>query len=436
MNVRITTGLCAAALVLTLSLATADEPRFSMDYRNARLEDVLRALAAQANIGLVTPGTLTGSVTLKLKDVTFDEALRHVSDATGVHCARSGSVLTVNPQGVSTRTYNIRYVSASAVRDAISKVLSAQGTADVFNGSVKDDIGKTGELVASNTLVVRDNDAKLDEVAALVASLDKRPRQIEIDAKLVEVSLNNDDKMGIEWQLAAHISGATMPTTFPFDKNATGGDYSPTGNTTGGTTGGAPFPKGQVFPYASPGDFTFGKLSASEFSVALAFLSSHNKTNLVSNPRISTLENKPAEILVGTVVPIAIYQYSQLGGNLQLSGYEEKRIGVKLAVNPRVTEDGRILMSVHPEISEIVEYRGQFNERPVTSNREASTEVMIKDGETLVIGGLVRETSVETVKKVPFLGDIPFLGALFTSKHTAKEKVELMVFVTPHLLPE
>ena len=427
MNQRLVSLLAAALLALGVQTAFADDARFSMDYRNARLEDVLRALAIQGDVGLVTPGVMNGSVTLKLSNVTLDEALRHLADATGITYARAGKVLTVNPQGISTRTFPIHYVSAAAVRDAIVRVLSPLGTVDVFNGAAKDDQGKTGELVPGNQIVVRDNDAKLDEVAQVVAALDKRPRQVEIEAKLVEVTLTNDDKMGINWHLAASLQGAAMPTTFPFDRNAGGGSFTPT-----------PIvgPPGSPFPYNSSSDYTFGKLSASEFKVALAFLASRKNTNLVRSPKISTLENKPAEILVGTVVPIAIYQYSQQTGVLQLSGYEEKRIGVKLNVNPRVSDDGRILMSVHPEISEILEYRGQFNERPVTSNREATAEIMVKDGETMVIGGLTKTLETVTENKVPFLGSIPGLGALFTSKEKAKEKVELVVFVTAHLIPE
>jgi type IV pilus secretin PilQ/predicted competence protein len=436
MKTRTSLAWIVAALLLCPAAQADDEAKFTLDYRDARVEDVLRAISAQAGLGFVSSDKVPGTVTLRLKDVTLDEALRYLADATGITYRREGNVLSVNPQGLRARTFTLHYVSATAAKESIARLLSPLGTVDVFTGNAKDDLGTTVGMGSANQLVVRDSDSRLEDVARVIEALDKKPREISIEAKLVEVSLNDGDKMGIDWQIAAHMSGAAMPTTFPFDKTATGGSFTPSTNSVPVYAGSsADFPPGQTFPYAQRGDFTFGTLSASEFKVALDFLSTKNKTNLVSNPKITTMENRQAEILVGTVVPIALYQNSQQTGVLQLSGYEEKKIGVKLTVKPRVSESGEIIMSVHPEISEILEYRGQFNERPVTSTREASTEVRIKDGETLIIGGLVREADVREETKVPFLGDVPVLGEFFKHHTNTKQKVDLVVFVTPHLLP-
>jgi type IV pilus assembly protein PilQ len=425
-----------ALLALAPCRGAADEPRYSLDYKGARVEDVLRALTAQAGLGMVSSGTLEGTVTVRLKDVTFEEAMKHLADASGIAYVRRGNVLSVNPKGVEARTFRLRYVSATAAKEPVARLLSPQGTVDVFNGAAKDDAGRTVGMSPANVLLVRDNEARLDEVASVLATLDRKPRQVTIEARLVEVTLNDDEKLGFDWQLSAHVSGGAVPTTFPFDKGSTGGSFTPTPNTNPGTGGIAPtFPPGQLFPYADKSDFTFGRLSASEFRIAMDFLSTRANTNLVSTPKITTLENVPATVLIGTVVPIAIYQNSLQTGVLQLSGYEEKQIGMRLAVNPRVCADGSILMSVHPEISEIVEWRGQFEERPVTSTRDANTEVIVRDGETVVIAGLVRELTLEQTSRVPLLGSIPLLGELFKHRHTQKQKVDLLVFVTPHLMP-
>jgi type IV pilus assembly protein PilQ len=426
-----------AMLLLAPCRGAADEPRYSLDYKSARVEDVLRALTAQAGLGMVSSGSLDGTVTLRLKDVTFDEAMRHLADASGIAYSRHGDVLTVNPRSVESRTFRLHYVSAAAAKEAVARLLGPTGTVDVFNGAAKDDLGRAVGMSPANALLVRDNAARLEEVAGVLAALDRKPRQITIEARLVEVTLSDDEKLGIDWQIAASMSGAAAPITFPFDKNNTGGSFTPTPNTNAGTGGASPeFPPGQLFPYASKSDFTFGRLSASEFRVALQFLSGRTNTNLVSTPKVTTLENVPATILIGQVVPIALYQNSLQTGALQLSGYEEKQVGMRLAVNPRVCGDGSILMGVHPEISEIIEWRGQYNERPVTSTREANTEVIVRDGETIVIGGLVRELKTVETSKVPLLGDIPLLGELFKHRSTTKQKVDLVVFITPHLLPE
>ncbi|HXF58423.1 MAG TPA: type II and III secretion system protein, partial [Candidatus Saccharimonadales bacterium] len=197
---------------------------------------------------------------------------------------------------------------------------------------------------------------------------------------------------------------------------------------------GPAFPPGQTFPYTVPADYTFGKLSFEEFNVALDILKQSSTTNLVSAPKITTLDNQEAEIIVGTVVPIARYEHTEQTGALQISGYDEKKVGVRLLVTPHVGPDSTMILAVNPEISEIVEYRGQFNERPVTSTRSAQTQVEVRSGETVMIGGLIRTVDMKIERKVPILGDIPLLSFLFRHKTTSKQKVDLMIFITPHLI--
>jgi type II secretory pathway component GspD/PulD (secretin) len=258
---------------------------------------------------------------------------------------------------------------------------------------------------------------------------------IAIEAKLVETTLGDDERLGFDWQARATATGAILPHTFPFPKSAGTGDFTAEPNPNSQVGGGGPaFPPGQAFPYGSPGDFTFGKLNFQEFTVALELLNQQSSTNLVSAPKVTTLDNQQAEIVVGTVVPVARYERLKETGTLEVTGYDEKKIGVRLVVTPHVAEDSTIVLTVSPEISEILEYRGQFNERPVTSTRTASTQVVMQSGETVMIGGLIKTVEGEVVRKVPFLGDIPLLGLLFKHRTKTKQKVDLMIFITPHLL--
>ena len=165
----------------------------------------------------------------------------------------------------------------------------------------------------------------------------------------------------------------------------------------------------------------------------MEILKEQSNTNLVSAPQVTTLDNQQAEIIVGQVVPIATYEHSQLSGTLLLSGYEEKKIGVRLVVTPHFASDSTMVITVSPEVSEILEYRGQFNERPVTSTRSATTQIVMKSGETIMIGGLISSLDRKIVRKVPVLGDIPLLGYLFRHKSVTKDKVDLMIFITPHI---
>ena len=121
---------------------------------------------------------------------------------------------------------------------------------------------------------------------------------------------------------------------------------------------------------------------------------------------------------------------------LQLSGYEEKKVGIRLVVTPHVGPDSTMLLAVSSEVSQITEYRGQFDERPVTSTRSATTQVEVKSGETVMIGGLIGNTDMKTERKVPFLGDIPVIRNFFRHTTMSKQKVDLMIFITPHLIEQ
>jgi type II secretory pathway component GspD/PulD (secretin) len=310
--------------------------------------------------------------------------------------------------------------------------LGPHGVAMPFSGRTKEG-SQTG--ARSNALIVTDTSARLAQVARVVSEMDIRPRLIAIEAKLVETTLGRDEKLGVDWQIRASATGATLPTTFPFPKTQGSGDFTATPNPNNQVGGVGPaFPPGQTFPYAVPANYVFGKLSFEEFTVALDILKQSSTTNLVSAPRITTLDNQEAEIIVGTVVPIARYEHTEQTGVLQISGYDEKKIGVRLLVTPHVGPDSTMILIVNPEISEILEYRGQFNERPVTSTRSATTQVQVRSGETVMIGGLIRTVDMKIERKVPILGDIPILNVLFRHKTTSKQKVDLMIFITPHLL--
>ena len=283
----------------------------------------------------------------------------------------------------------------------------------------------------------------MDDLVSLAHSLDKAPAQVVIEAKIVETTLGKDERLGIDWNLSLSASGASVPTTFPFPKGDNGGDFRPTpspeasgGGTTGGgaTQAGPEFPPGEQFPYSRRSDYVYGRLDASGLSATLDLLSSRSTTNLVSAPKVTTLDGRTAEIMVGLQVPVALYERARDTGVMSIIGYDEQKVGMKLAVTPRVGKDGRILLRVQPEVSEIVEYRGQFNERPVTSTRQADAEVIVRDGETIVLGGMIKELDIEKQSKVPFLGDIPLLGALFRHRTVSKQKVDLLVFVTPHII--
>jgi len=438
-----TLALAAALLSAPWSASAETQGRATFSFKGARAQDALRLIATQFGMSIVIGGEVAGTLTANLTNVTFPEAVEYVAEATGADYRLEGNVLLVNPAGVTSRLFTLRYLDPSAAADAVRRMLSAKGTAEPFSGRASSVSATAAEGVLPetqngsrmNAIVVTDTPGRVERIAEVIAQMDARPRLIAIEAKLVETALGKDEKLGVDWQLRASAIGAILPTTFPFPKSAGSGDLTaePNPNNQVGGVGPA-FPPGQNFPYASPGDYVFGKLSFQEFSVAMDILKQTSNTNLVSAPKITTLDNREAEIVVGTVVPIAKYERQRETGILEIIGYDEKKIGVRLLVTPHVAEDSTMVLTVSPELSEIIEYRGQFNERPVTSTRSATTQVVVKNGETLMIGGLIKTVDIQIVRKVPILGDIPLLGALFTHKTIQKQKVDLMIFVTPRLL--
>lgn len=437
----------AAGLVAALDAAPGGAPaepqgRATFSFKGARAQDALRLIAAQFGASIVIGKEVPGTLTANLADVTFAEAVSYVAEATGADYRVEGNVLLVNPAGMTSRLIRLRYLDPTAAADVVRKMLSDKGSVDAFSGrasalaaGAEGLLPETQNGARTNAILITDTPARVGRVAAVLEQMDARPRQVSIEAKLVETTLGKDEKLGVDWQLRASATGAVLPTTFPFPKRAGSGDFTPTPNPNNQVGGGGPaFPPGQTFPYPSPADYVFGKLSFREFSVAMDILKQTANTNLVSAPTITTLDNEEAEIVVGTVVPIARYERLKETGTMEISGYDEKKIGVRLLVTPHVADDSTMLLSVSPEISEIVEYRGQFNERPVTSTRSATTQVVVKNGETLMIGGLIKTVDLQIVRKVPILGDVPLLGALFTHKTIQKQKVDLMIFVTPRLL--
>jgi len=204
------------------------------------------------------------------------------------------------------------------------------------------------------------------------------------------------------------------------------------------TTAVADFPTRFGFPFVEADAFTFGTLAFDQFAQVLEILQSRRDTKILSNPRITTLNNQTASILVGEILGIPIFERNENTGNIEITGYDEKDLGVKLSVTPHVNEAGYILVDLKPEISSLLGYDELTPEvrAPHFATRVAQTQVLVKDGDTIAIGGLVSEKNTDTVRKVPLLGDIPWLGYLFKQKIKAGTKTDLLFFVTVRVMTD
>lgn len=392
------------------------------------LEVALRILSKQFNLSIITARNVTTNVTATFKDVSLQEALTSLITINGFAYRAKGAVIEVYTPAAGAgaasgrpvvETFQLQYANAEKLKAILKPFLSG-------------DTGKMEADLGGNTLIVYDLPDSVEAITKIIKEVDKPEPQVTISAEIIEASVGIDDKLGINWSTRLRARGAARPITFPFDSETSKGTYIPGNDVTSDDFG-----AGESFPFPERDDFTFGTLDASGLEAVLEVLRTDDKTNLIANPEITTLNNHEAKINLGEITPVAEFTTNLETGVAAVTGFIDIETGVILAVTPQVNvEAGVIKMHVRPEISEVTGFVGQFDERPIVASRRAETTVRLRDGETLVIGGLVSEKTIDTVTKIPVLGDIPLLGWLFKSKHLDKQKSCLYIFVTPRIMTD
>ncbi len=405
----------------------------SMEFREVDIKDILRQLAKQFNLNIVFSESVRGLVTVQLINVSVDQALDSIITVNGFAYTKKENVYKVTTleeaerEGRQTKLFKLNNAEAPKLKDTLSKVLSS-------TGSIEAD-------VRSNSIIVTDSSAVISKIESMIPALDEITRQVLIEAKFIETSLTNTEKLGIDWSTTIQAQAGKKPITFPFSPKGQG-EWLDNASPNSSPSSTDILPSSYSFPYAVKGDFTLGTLDFSGLKIIMDFLKTRQNTKLVAAPRIMTTNNQKATINVGKVVPIATYQRNENTGAWEITGWEEQNIGINLEVTPQISPDGHVKLQLKPEVSNIIDNVGDsLNQRPVTSTRKAETEVQIKDGQTVVIGGLVKTKESRNTKKIPFLGDIPFLGKIFTRNERGtdaepEEKTDLLIFVTAHIIKD
>lgn len=437
----------------------------TIDFKDADIRTVLRVLSEKSGVNIVAGKDVTGDITIRLSNVRWERALNIICKNYGYTFERDENIIRVTTienlqqEELTTEVFSLNYAKANEVADAIKEMLTERG---------KDKIKYDAR---TNVLIVTDIPTNLYKIRQVVDRLDKETPQVLIEARIIETTLNDDERLGIDWNLKLSVIGAARPTTLPFTFAGTMAylgldpqDWNnfmprPKGSTTVNVTSteaGAlvtetiesEFPLGitgldisqahdSPFPTVDSGDFTFGTLDFTQFSMIMEFLKSRQDTNILSNPRIATLNNEEAKIFVGRVYNFPTFKEVTETGRWVISGYEAKELGIRLLVTPHVNESGEIVVDLKPEIANYIGMQKISDElsAPLWSTREAETQVMVRGGQTIMIGGLIKENTIDYEKKVPLLGDIPGLGKwLFTKSQKLTERTEVILFMTVHLL--
>ncbi|MEM1416622.1 MAG: type IV pilus secretin PilQ [Myxococcota bacterium] len=427
--------------------------RIDLDFKDADIHNILRLLAEVGGVNVVTADDVGGTVTIRMRNVPWDQALDVILQAKGLGLVRQGNLIRVAPLAtleaereaaiarrkqqvqlapLETRLVPVSYGTASELSPRVSELLSDRGSVS------------TDER--TNVLIVRDIVENLDDVEELVRTLDTQTPQVLIEARIVEATSDYQRDIGIQWGgdlLYSSNSGNPTGIRFPSNVGVAGGNptlgqgTSAAGLSAFGQARNA-FNAADNFAVNLPaivGEGSGGAVGLSlgsiggnvNLNIRLSALESNGTVRIISSPRILTLDNQEATIAQGTLIPFS--QVSAQGVN---TAFQEAKL--ELTVRPHVTADGSVSMHLkitrdEPDFTN-VSVRGD----PTILKREAETDLLVPDGNTAVIGGIYTRNSGRTTNQVPFFGDIPVLGVLFQRRIVTDTRNELLIFVTPRIV--
>ncbi len=437
----------------------------SLEFDGTDIRDVLKLMAAKANVNIIYGQDVGGTLSLHLTDVPFNEAFRSILMMAGLTTIQIGDnilrVLTPAAMAkaqanqattLATKVIPLSYAKATDLVTAINQVRQGEGRQGNAMADAK-----------TNSLIVTESVEGITQTERIVTQLDQRPQQVLIEAKLIEVGLNNSLHYGIQWdytqvdqgrlngQLGTNTIGTmagagASATNVPLIANTLGGGIRPydtnaVGNPSGvdgqgvGANGrgtGVGLPASQIF-----GAMTLGRITNNYFiNATLTAAAAQGKVKVLSDPKIATVNNVPANINVTTQIPYVTSNVASTGVQTQTVTYAIT--GIQLSVTPTINADGRITLAINPTVSQpsATAAASVTTGAPAIDARSANTTVVVKDGETIVIGGLISDSVSNQIAKIPILGDIPILGWLFKKKSVVRNRAELLIFVTPKVLTD
>ncbi|NCB39792.1 MAG: type II secretion system protein GspD [Erysipelotrichia bacterium] len=458
----------------------------SLDFRQTPVADALRSLSQLVGINLMLSQGIQGQVTILFSEVTIEEAFNTLLTSYNLSFSWEGNILSIflkSDAPVMTRIFAIQHTNAADIKPIIDKMLNqGKGTCEVdartnslmitdtsaklseirnllpqldvkestvdvssrpitevyylnyadastlkapiqmlssavqiqeFSSSQASQAGAAGggtTVGRMDMMIITDTQNNLNRIRELIEKLDVPPVQVTIDAHIYEIDKNEEEKLGVNWQKSIPIAGTTA--------NLLDISITPETSDAGGT-----------------GVFRFGSLDINQFSALLAMLKTHSFAKVLSNPVITTLNNRQANITVGQAIPyVSASQVNAETGQVT-STVSQANANISLVVTPSVTGNDEVFLDIKPTISSVLGFTELGgNSTPNLSNRSAETQVICKNNHTIVIGGMIKTDKSETMSKVPFLGDLPGLGRFFQKKTSKEVRTELIIFITPHIV--
>ncbi len=401
------------------------------EFQGDELGYVLRLLARQAKIDLVVGETIQGTVTMRLENKTAMQAIQIIVQDKGLYLYETDGTFFIKTEAEKKKepTDAGYYTFSYGRADACAGLLQGQ----ILSGVPPQVDPRT------NTIFYREFKSNMASIAAFLQLIDKPTRQVMIEARLVEVNANPKQSYGINW--GGVLGGSSSAKTFKY--GAYDGTTKPNTDGTIPTTDFAGRPEGGNILSGSIEQLAnqFAIVSAPQLSLTLRFLNEDTDAEFLANPRIVTADNQEATIKIVRSQPVPQLNFNEQTATAVFGGFEEKEYGNTLIVKPSINKDDYVTLSVKPEISNKVSdaqftISGATVFSPIIDTRTLDSNVLIKSGDTLAIGGLLQDETTKTGAKVPILGDIPGLGYLFQEKVKSKTKRNLLIFVTPTIIEE
>lgn len=390
--------------MLVSSVALANPQSYSFNFMDEDIRVVLHTLSRISNVDMVIDDSIKGNITIKLSNVTFNNALDLITSAKGLAYRQQGNSYIIESADMGmTEVMKLQYTRAIDIKKTVEPIASSL--------KLKIEMDEV-----SNSLIVTGPPASCARVKEILKSIDVHQQQVTLEAKVVAITKSNMKNLGINWSWDAAPINPDYTITAPVYDPATG-DLTAYGKTT-------------ITHKASNGFILFGHNPDGipyqfNFSSKINALINNGNVKLLASPKVTTINGKEARVFIGDHIPVLTETISN-GVSSTTTTYVDA--GIKLLFTPSITSDGTITAKVRTEVGtpslvpEIKNYK--------ITTREAETTVCMKDGETMVIAGLIGSEESKSVNRVPFLSNLPLVGSLFKNSENSKSETEVAIFLT------
>ncbi len=383
--------------------------KVSFSFYKADLHDFFRAISEVAGVSFLVHDNVKGEVTIDVKDVPWDQLLDTVLEFNKLTMLKKGKIIEIIPRDLADKTTEVIKLNYTKAKDVV-KIFKEN---PIFGKSV----GTIVPDAASNSLIVTDIPENIEKIKKVISEIDVKPKQVLLESIIAEVTLDDSNKLGIGWQFGqdGRIRNSWGDTSF----ESSGSLNFPLNNVDEGTG----------FSYALSINDDLVKAQLNAYAQA-------KKAKILSHPKIVTYNNHKAEMKVveRRWVKTSINTNAAVGVGGLFSNFEERDYGIILKVTPHINENGDIVLEIDQEVSDLVGVDNFGN--PVAIKRNLTTTVLLKNGQTMVLGGLIQEKSQNEDRGVPKVNKIPILKHIFGTGEKEKKRTELLLFITPHLIED